>query len=84
MKINNNLNSMVQLEKELQETSESIVKLSTPSNISEEDTLSDDTSDINFTDELVKQIEIPISYSANANVISVQNAVQDTILDIKA
>jgi len=84
MKISNNLNSMVQLEKELQETSESIVKLSTPSNISEEDTLSDDTSDINFTDELVKQIEIPISYSANANVISVQNAVQDTILDIKA
>ncbi len=84
MKINNNLNSMVQLEKELQETSESIVKLSTPSNISEEDTLSDDTSDINFTDEIVKQIEIPISYSANANVISVQNAVQDTILDIKA
>lgn len=33
---------------------------------------------------MVEQVQMPIAYQANANAISVQNAVQDAILDIKA
>ena len=33
---------------------------------------------------MVEQVQMPIAYQANTNAISVQNAVQDAILDIKA
>jgi len=33
---------------------------------------------------MVEQIEIPIAYTANAEVISVQNSIYKTLLDIKA
>lgn len=37
-----------------------------------------------LTQLMVEQVQMPIAYQANANAISVQNAVQDAILDIKA
>ena len=94
MQINNNLNSMIQLEKKLEESASALARLNSSSSEASENKENDFTkkeriienklADINITDEIVKQIEIPIAYSVNANVISVQNAMHATILDIKA
>lgn len=94
MQINNNLNSMIQLEKKLEESASALARLNSSSSEASENKENDFTkkeriienklTDINITDEIVKQIEIPIAYSVNANVISVQNAMHATILDIKA
>lgn len=81
MQINNNLNSMVQLEDNLDKSSQSISKISLQNNSLDEQQQNDES---NITDELVKQIEIPIAYTANAEVISVQNSLTKTLLDIKA
>lgn len=37
-----------------------------------------------LTQLMVEQVQMPIAYQANANAISIENAVQDTLLDIKA
>ncbi len=37
-----------------------------------------------LTQLMVEQVQIPIAYQANGNAITVQNEVQDTLLDIKA
>ncbi|MEA3553198.1 MAG: flagellar basal body rod C-terminal domain-containing protein [Campylobacterota bacterium] len=94
MQINNNLNSMIQLEKKLEESASALAKLnSSNSETSErqdsdfskkEQNVENEISNVNMVDEMVKQIEIPIAYSVNANVISVQNALHQTVLDIKA
>ena len=94
MQINNNLNSMIQLEKQLEESATALAKLSSSSSetsekqddnfTKKEQTIENELSNVNIVDEMVKQIEIPIAYSVNANVISVQNALHQTVLDIKA
>ena len=94
MQINSNINSMIQLEKKLEESASALAKL----NISNDQTgdkhdnsftkkepiIQEEPSNTTITDEVVKQIEIPIAYSVNANVISVQNTLHQTVLDIKA
>jgi flagellar hook protein FlgE len=72
---------MVQLEDNLDKSSQSISKISLQNNSLDEQQQNDES---NITDELVKQIEIPIAYTANAEVISVQNSLTKTLLDIKA
>lgn len=94
MQINNNLNSMIQLEKQLEESASALARLNSSNNetsekqdnnfTKKEQTIKNELSNVNMVDEMVKQIEIPIAYSVNANVISVQNALHQTVLDIKA
>ena len=94
MQINSNLNSMIQLEKKLEESASALSKLGTSDSdtskqqekdfTNKESSQNHETNNINIAEEMVQQIQIPIAYSVNANVISVQNATQETLLDIKA
>jgi len=91
---NNNLNAMMQLEKRLEQSAEALSKL----NLNNEETkhqeqkdvkpkenvIQQNDNEVDITQEIVKQIEIPIAYTANAEVISIQNSIQKTLLDIKA
>lgn len=94
MQINNNLNSMLQLEKKLEQSASALSKLNLDneqteqkdqknlqSNVTNQE---DTTQDIDIAKEMVKQIEIPIAYTANAEVISTQSSVHRTLIDIKA
>ena len=91
---NNNINSMIQLEKRLEESASALSKLNAESKDSNENNKKElslneknDNKTIQDTDlvqEMVKQIEIPIAYNANAEVISTQDSVTRTLLDIKA
>ena len=94
MQVNNsNINTMLQLEKKLEESAVALTKLNQNSNetdtkqqrnvakqLPQED---ESPKDVDIVEEMVKQIEIPIAYSVNANVISVQNSVHQSVLDIK-
>jgi flagellar hook protein FlgE len=94
MQVNNNLQSMVQLEKKLEHSANELSKLSLNNeqlNNGKEKNLSKQTSpkeqelpQSDVTSEMVKQIEIPIAYTANAEVISTQNSTYQTLVDIKA
>ena len=76
MHINNNINSMVQLERKLDQSAKELTKLNdVDNNINE---------DVNLVNEMVKQIEIPLAYTANAEVILSQDSMTRTLLDIKA
>jgi len=82
MQINNNVNSMIQLEKNLDKSASAIASNTPLSNINVKENIVNN--DFDLAKEMVKQIEIPIAYTANAEVISTQNAMYDTLLDIKA
>lgn len=94
MQVNNsNINSMIQLEKRLEESAKALSQLTLnndQSNEKNELSSNDNKNDepiLNDTDiaqEMVKQIEIPLAYNANAEVISTQNSFTRTLLDIKA
>lgn len=94
MQVNNNLNSMIQLEKKLEKSANALSKLNLDNEHTQEksqknlekQSVSQDkiTQEPNIAEEMIKQIEIPIAYTANAEVISTQNAVHKTIIDIKA
>lgn len=94
MQVNNNLNSMIQLEKKLEKSANALSKLNLDNEQTQEksqknlekQSVSQDkiTQEPNIAEEMIKQIEIPIAYTANAEVISTQNAVHKTIIDIKA
>lgn len=94
MQVNNNLQSMAQLEKKLEHSANELSKLSLNNqqlNNGKEKNLSKQTSakeqevpQSDVTSEMVKQIEIPIAYTANAEVISTQNSTYQTLVDIKA
>ena len=87
MQISNNVNSMIQLERNLDESAHSISKAGlNTSNVNgmEKKDAVEISEDINLVNEMVKQIEIPLAYTANAEVISVQDSVARTLLDIKA
>jgi len=80
MQIQNNLNSMAQYENKLDQSAHKVSKLGL-------DTKAQEISpqeNVNLAQEMVKQIEIPIAYTANAEVISTQVSLHKTLLDIKA
>ena len=90
-----NINTMLQLEKKLEESAEALTKLNRNSNNTDTEHQKnvakrlpmqeekENIQDVDIVEEITKQIEIPIAYSVNANVISVQNAVHQSVLDIK-
>ena len=85
---------MIQLNNKLEKSANELAKL----NSGNQQPLKQEQQDIKKTDskeeqqldntdiakEMVKQIEIPIAYTANAEVISVQDAATKTVLDITA
>ena len=93
MQLNNNLNTMMQLEERLEKSAKALSKL----NLNNEETkhqeqkeikqsqnvLQEKENKIDISQELIQQIEIPIAYTANAEVISIQNSIHKTLLDIK-
>jgi len=94
MQVNNNVNSMIQLEKKLEQSASALSKLSPNNENTEKKNQKDlqdnsinekeNSKDLNITNEMVKQIEIPIAYTANAQIISTQDSINRTIIDIKA
>ena len=95
MQINNSLNSLVQLEKKLESSTEKLKKLtlgSEHSSTKEHKNLNKQLQkqhqevepNISLSEEIVEQqISIPIAYTANAKVISINNDTTKTLLDIK-
>jgi flagellar hook protein FlgE len=91
---NNNVNSMLQLEKRLEQSASELSKLSLDSEQTEQKNQKnlqnkmapqkDTTEDVDVVKEFVKQIEIPIAYTANAQIISTQDSTNRTVIDIKA
>ena len=93
MQVNNNINAMMQLEERLEKSASALNKL----NLNNEETKHQEKKEIkqslsieeekenkiDIAQELIQQIEIPIAYTANAEVISVQNSIHKTLLDIK-
>jgi len=85
---------MIQLEKKLEKSAQELTKLTLNNeqlnnkekqNLSQEKTKQNqEVENTSLSSEMVKQIEIPIAYTANAEVISTQNSVAQTILDLKA
>ena len=93
MQVNsNNLNAMMQLEERLEKNAKALSKLSLNNeetsdkkqkDIKQEQPKIEQINEPDMVKEMVKQIEIPIAYTANAEVISVQNNMTETLLDIK-
>lgn len=94
MQVNNTLNSMMQLSKQLDKSANELSKLNansqnTLSNGQQNTTLNQQienksVSEPDLVKEMVNQIQIPIAYNANAEVIATQDATTQTLLDIKA
>lgn len=94
MQINNNINSMIQLEKRLEQSASELSKLNLDSEQTEQKNQKNlqknipsqegIDGDVDMVKEMVKQIEIPIAYTANAQIISTQDSIHRTIIDIKA
>lgn len=95
MQLNNNINSMVQLEKKLEQSANELSKLSLNNeeldhqegkNLSKQSSKQEKeiVPQADISSEIVKQIEIPIAYTANAEVISTQNTLSQSSIDIKA
>ena len=90
MEIGNNLNSMYQLENNLNKSAHNISKSTlNDSNINEvqkSDSIANEykNPEIDLAKEMMDQILIPIAYTANAEVISTQLSIAKTIIDIKA
>ena len=93
----NSLNSLVELEKKVNKTAQNLTKLTqkggSETNHSQENDLKqqlstkpevDNMDEPSITEELIEeQVQIPIAYTANAKVISVDADTTRTILDIK-
>lgn len=85
---------MAQLEKRLEQSADALSKLNLQKEQTEQknqkglgkNASNHETSlpETDMTQEMVKQIEIPIAYNANAQVISTQSSMHRTIIDIKA
>ena len=94
MQINNNQNSMLQLEKRLEQSASALSKLNLDNEQTEQKNQKnlqgsvtnqeESTQDVDIAKEMVNQIEIPIAYTANAQIISTQSSLHRTIIDIKA
>jgi flagellar hook protein FlgE len=88
---NSNLNTMLKLEKALETSANDLAKLTIDSRSIDSksekkytkiENQSKNLDDTNLTNEMVKQVEIPIAYTANAEVISVKDSLTRTLLDI--
>ena len=79
MMVNNNLNSMMASELQLNQMASNIAQVA---NTVGEPQLQEVTADL--IDSIVGQIPEVISYQANAQGIQTQNAVSDILLNIKA
>lgn len=95
MLINNNINSMMQLEKRLEDSAKALSKLSLNNEEMQNEgqqkdvkeqlhTKIEEPIEVSLSNEMISQIEIPIAYTANAEVISAHNTIYETLLDIKA
>ena len=79
MTVNNNLNSMVSSELQINQMASNLSQIS---NTVADPQLQEVTGDL--IDSIVGQIPEVISYSANTKSIKTQNAVSDMLLNIKA
>ena len=79
MTVNNNLNSMVSSELQINQMASNLSQIS---NTVADPQLQEVTGDL--IDSIVGQIPEVISYKANAKSIETQNAVSDMLLNIKA
>ena len=93
MRVDNNLNSMMQLTNNLNQSASELAKLNEASGNPlknekvapvNETTQQETIPEVDLVQEMVNQIQIPIAYTANAEVISTQDATTKTLLDIKA
>jgi len=94
MLVDNNLNSMMQLSNQLDKSANELARLNeSPQNSLKnqqqktQNTKEESKESINEPDlvkEMVNQIQIPIAYNANAEVIATQDSTTQTLLDIKA
>ena len=82
MQVNSNINAMVQLEKRLEESANELAKLNQNPEIQVNDTLNQPLEKVDLVHEMVEQIAIPLSYNANAEVFTTQDAMYRTVLDI--
>jgi len=84
MEITNNINAMTQLEGNLNQSADNIAKMdvTAPEKVTQENAQYLQETDL--VQEMVNQITIPLAYTANAEVISTQDSVARTLLDIKA
>lgn len=95
MHINSNLNSLVQLEKKLEESTRELARLNqngdetstkqknSGENLSTKHEKNDkDSSSTDDKEQQTKRDEIPLSYSVDHNVVSVQSSAKQTVLDI--
>lgn len=91
MRVSSNLNSMMQLETQLDKSAKEVSRLN--ANIADKNQENKDSTpsseetpinEVDLTKEMVSQIVIPIAYTANAEVITTQDSVDKTLLDIKA
>ena len=79
MMVNNNINSMMSSELQLNQMASNIAQVA---NTVEDPQLQEVTADL--IDSIVGQIPEVISYEANAQSIKTQNAVSDMLLNIKS
>ena len=92
MQVDNTLNSMMQLTDRLNKSANELAKLNNASDETykqnqqtskqEEDQAQEQLPDL--TKEMLEQIQIPIAYNANAEVIATRDSTTQTLLDIKA
>jgi len=84
MEITNNINTMVQLEGSLNQSADAISKINVTASEKVEQNNAEYLQETDLVQEMVNQITIPLAYTANAEVISTQDSVARTLLDIKA
>jgi len=92
MQVSNNLTSMMQLSNQLDKSASEVARVNETSQNSlkneQQNTKNDEKKEPikepDLVKEMVNQIQIPIAYDANAEVISTQDSTTQTLLDIKA
>lgn len=84
MEITNNINTMTQLEENLNQSADAISKINVTAAEKVEQNNAEYLQETDLVQEMVNQITIPLAYTANAEVISTQDSVARTLLDIKA
>lgn len=84
MEITNNINTMTQLEGNLNQSADAISKMNVTAPEKVEQNNAEHLQETDLVQEMVNQITIPLAYTANAEVISTQDSVARTLLDIKA
>jgi len=92
MQVDNTLNSMIQLSNQLEKSASNLAKLNETSadtskqnkQTSKQQESETAEESVDIAKEMIEQIQIPIAYNANAEVIVTKNSTTQTLLDIKA